>query len=245
VWNVDSLPVGPGLIKRFGRLDLNFDDPRFDNRLARTFPRAHAATHEDGGTDELTLAQSQITGLAASLADLQDQIDALTGSSGGGLVKVDSDTFSAQSPLVLPSSLFDSTFDDYLVRIVATGSTNILATAQLLASGTPSSTGYDTTRIIGFSSTGAFTSNEAGTDEFQVFGCGSGHPAALDLYLAGPAIADYTSIHGHASFWYNTTGNGNWSIAGIHSVATAYDSIQIIPDTGTISGRWTVFGIAK
>ena len=32
-------------------------------------PTAHAATHEDGGVDELTLAQAQITGLVAALAD--------------------------------------------------------------------------------------------------------------------------------------------------------------------------------
>lgn len=33
-------------------------------------PGAHAATHEDGGSDEVTLAQSQITGLVAALAAL-------------------------------------------------------------------------------------------------------------------------------------------------------------------------------
>jgi hypothetical protein len=42
------------------------DDLRLSN--ART-PTAHAASHGDGGSDALTLAQSQVTGLPAALAD--------------------------------------------------------------------------------------------------------------------------------------------------------------------------------
>jgi hypothetical protein len=68
MWNVDRLPIGPGLIKRFGRLDLNYEDPRFTDKIDRVLPRPHAATHEDGGADEITLTQSQITGLVAALA---------------------------------------------------------------------------------------------------------------------------------------------------------------------------------
>lgn len=68
MWNVDRLPVGPGLLKRFGRLDINYEDPRFSEKIDRVLPRPHAATHEDGGADEVALAQSQVTGLAAALA---------------------------------------------------------------------------------------------------------------------------------------------------------------------------------
>jgi hypothetical protein len=68
VWNVDRLPIGAGLIKRFGRLDVNYEDPRFAEKLTRVLPRPHAATHEDGGADELELSQAQITGLVAALA---------------------------------------------------------------------------------------------------------------------------------------------------------------------------------
>ena len=27
-WTVDSIPTGPGLVKRHGRLDVNYDDPQ-------------------------------------------------------------------------------------------------------------------------------------------------------------------------------------------------------------------------
>jgi hypothetical protein len=68
MWDVDRLPLGPGLLKRHGRLDLNYEDPRFTDKVDRVLPRPHAATHEDGGSDEITLTQSQITGLATALA---------------------------------------------------------------------------------------------------------------------------------------------------------------------------------
>lgn len=43
-------------------------DPRLTD--ARV-PTAHAASHEDGGTDEITVAESQVTGLSAALAGKQ------------------------------------------------------------------------------------------------------------------------------------------------------------------------------
>jgi hypothetical protein len=49
-----------------------------DSRLtdART-PLAHHTTHEDGGTDEVTLTQSQVTGLSTELTTIEDDITAL------------------------------------------------------------------------------------------------------------------------------------------------------------------------
>lgn len=68
MWSVDHLLLGAGLIKRFGRLDVNYEDPRFAEKLTRVLPRPHAATHEEGGADEVELSQAQITGLVAALA---------------------------------------------------------------------------------------------------------------------------------------------------------------------------------
>ena len=64
-----------------------------DSRLfdART-PVAHAVTHELGGSDELELAQSQITGLSTSLdskADKVTTVSAGTGLTGGGDLSAD------------------------------------------------------------------------------------------------------------------------------------------------------------
>lgn len=66
----DQGPVGPqpplGAAGAGDTIALKSTDPSTTN--ARV-PTAHAATHEDGGTDELALAITQILGLAAALAD--------------------------------------------------------------------------------------------------------------------------------------------------------------------------------
>lgn len=66
------VPVAHGYTHASGADDpipgMVFDD---DARLtdART-PSAHAASHADGGSDEVTVAQSQVTGLSSALAAL-------------------------------------------------------------------------------------------------------------------------------------------------------------------------------
>lgn len=66
-WDVDKLPIGPGLVKRHGRLDVNLADPRRTDP-SLTIPAPHAYTHGSAGGDPVTLAQSQVTGLVGDLA---------------------------------------------------------------------------------------------------------------------------------------------------------------------------------
>ena len=73
-WLVDALPIGPGLVKKHGRLDVNRADPRITDPSV-TFPAPHAASHGVAGTDPVTLAQSQITGLVTALATKVDTDD--------------------------------------------------------------------------------------------------------------------------------------------------------------------------
>lgn len=74
-WIVDRIPLGPGLVKKHGRLDVNRADPRnTDPSLAQLVP--HAPSHGYGGSDPVTVAQSQVTDLIADLADKVDDTDA-------------------------------------------------------------------------------------------------------------------------------------------------------------------------
>jgi len=73
-WLVDALPIGPGLVKKHGRLDVNRADPRMTDPSI-TFPAPHAASHATGGTDPVTIAQSQVTDLVSDLADKVDTTD--------------------------------------------------------------------------------------------------------------------------------------------------------------------------
>lgn len=66
-WITDRIRTGPGLFVKNGVLDTNLSDPRRVDPSLVT-PVAHAYTHADGGSDEVTLAQSQVTDLVSDLA---------------------------------------------------------------------------------------------------------------------------------------------------------------------------------
>lgn len=164
------------------------------------------------------------------------------GGSGGGLVKVDSGTFSASSGFNV-DGCFTSTYDDYLILMTFTCSTDVLVGMRLRASGTDSSTGYDSTRTFAGGSTGTDNSY-LGTDEWFVVYGANGAPSSMRMHLFSPALAfkttytdDQASAYG-AAFWQVTS-------AGRHDTASAYDGFAIRPNTGTITGRWAVYGYAK
>lgn len=69
-WNVEDIPIGPGLVRKHGRLDVNLADPRrTDDSVAASVP--HGATHGVTGSDPVTIGQSQVTNLVSDLAALQ------------------------------------------------------------------------------------------------------------------------------------------------------------------------------
>lgn len=45
--------------------------------------------------------------------------------------------------------------------------------------------------------------------------------------------------------YFSSTGTITTHLNGSHDVSTAYDGFAVRPDTGTITGRWAVYGYAK
>lgn len=229
-----------------GGLD-SFTNPSGTDPLNTAGAKLHSTQHANAN-DAIEAIEAELgTNPSGSESTVADRLTTIEGSigGGGGLVKVSNGTFTTSSGFNL-GAVFDSTYDDYLVKLRVQGSTNVTVKAKLRVSGTDSSTGYDSQRIIHYSSTGSTLSNESGTDEWQILLCGaSPHWSDLNLNLTNPAVAEYTTASGWGGFWFNTTGNGLYGVGGLHEVATAYDSMSIIPDAGTITGRWAVYGYAK
>lgn len=168
-----------------------------------------------------------------------------SGGGGGDLVLIDYGTVSAVGSFSLPDNSFDVTYDDYFLRARLTGSTNIQITVKLRVGGTDSSTSYDTTRAIHYSNTGAGQTNSLGTDEVQVANCGATQPGYFELSLISPALAEITGFDCSSQSYYNTTGYFTSRTSGVHGAATAYDSLTVLADTGTFSGRWALLGYSK
>jgi len=158
---------------------------------------------------------------------------------GPGLVLVGAGAPSGASSFNITG--FTSTYNDYRLLMRLTGSTNIILKAKLSVSGTPSSTGYDCTRAF-WGSTDASDDNQQGTDEWMWSAVGA-TPGAFSFDIFSPALAESTLYDGIARQFYST--GALCVLAGAHSAATAYDTITITPDTGTITGRWRLYGYAK
>ena len=183
---------------------------------------------------------TQIQALAESIDDLLIGPPAET--------FLDAGTFSAVASVSLPDNSFTSAFDDYVLRTRVEGSTWVIGGSRLRAGGTDDSTSghYWSTRALSYSSTGSVLTNEGGDDDFsRTFLCGSGEPAFAEMAIISPALAEKTVIQVHGTGNYNTTGNTECSLYGRHSQATAYDSLTLLADTGTITGRWTLTGRRK
>jgi hypothetical protein len=162
-----------------------------------------------------------------------------SGGAGGGLVKVASGAPSAAPSFDITG--FSSTYDDYRLVMRLTGSTNIILKAQLKVSGTPSTANYSCTRAYWGTASGT-DNDQQGTDEWM-WSVVDGSGCLFGIDLGSVALAEYTTFHGEGLVAYS--GFYMSIIAGRHAVSTAYDSITITPDSGTLSGRWTLYGYEK
>ncbi len=170
------------------------------------------------------------------------------GGGGGGLVLVDSGTFSAASAGNLPGGVFDSTYDDYrliLLSVNASGSGGYENSFRMRVSGS------DNTASV-YSCSGVYHGGASGhkttagqTAWNNIYdGSGAGDYSRHVLDIINPALADWTTISGHRIYTYGGTHYGA-TVTGVHAASTAFDAMSFISSSGTITGRWALYGYAK
>ena len=160
-------------------------------------------------------------------------------STAGGLVHINTTTFSAVSSVSL-NNVYTSAYDAYRIIVRFTGSA---AGADLLyrnrLSGTDAATNYNnqnlavTGTLVAASRTVSATSALLGS--FRNTGQSE---TWVDLYA--PSLSVETGL-----FSSNRERDGNISFAlfgSLHTTATAYDGFTLIPSTGTTTGTIRVYG---
>lgn len=159
----------------------------------------------------------------------------------GGLTLISNTTFSAVSSYSLPANTFSATYTNYKAIIdISSFSASGTFFTRLRASGTDTSTNYVNTRIYG-TGTGIASDSPSSTAYFLGdVDTNTNYTAEMTLFKPNVAIKKW---HISKYFAYN----GTWDtgqVGGRLDNATQYDSLTLIPSSGTISGRIFVYGYA-
>jgi len=205
--------------------------------------RIRIATADADGvlTDRMTIGADGTTDV---LGDFTVNGSPVSGG-GGGLVLIDSGTFSASSGVNV-DSVFSGTYDDYLVLVHATASADAELKFRLRLSGTDATSAYTSVRAYAYGTTPGVQTDNAGTDEWQINNLGNTAVKGVTrLDLMSPAIAAATAAVGQSVGYFSSTSTIITTLGATHATATAYDGFSLIPSAGDITGRWAVYGYPK
>ena len=199
-----------------------------------------------GGAGEKTLAEGQFAYIEAT--NTTQYYDGAAWQSVGttpGLVCVKAETaFSAVSSATA-DNVFTSSYTNYRVLFRFTTSTSNAPYFKLRAGGTSASTNYNWQYINGnASSVGAsgVTSDTAALINQYTNG---DFKSMCSIELFSPQIAEPTNYTSLGSWSPGSYSSLNIFTAGVHSTATAYDGIQFLVNTGTMTGSYTIYGYSK
>lgn len=145
------------------------------------------------------------------------------------------------------NSVFTSTYDNYKIFVVITGSSaddNTL-NMRLRASGTDTTTNYNGQRMY---IAGSFVQdiNASGTDEWNISLLDKDQPyqTGVEINLYSPNLAQTTAVH---TFNVGAAAGASYIMgtAGRQASSTVFDGFTLLALSGTMSGVVSTFGVAK
>jgi len=200
-----------------------------------------------GGAGEKALAEGQFAYIEAT--NITQYYDGAAWQSVGtsGFTFITGTTFSAVSSVSLPTDTFTSTYDNYRMIFQITGmSSAATITMRMRASGTDNSTSNYYNAFTGLANDGTtLTRTSSGGTSFAICQIENfGNPHFIDLNIYNPKIASQTNIGG-LSFTQSGGATSTMSGGGNQAQSTAFDSLSIITSTGTITGKYRIYGYAN
>ena len=225
------------------------------NQSARTGVPVFATTVERdaafGGTGEKTLAEGQLCYLEDS--DVVQYYDGSSWATVGpqtvttpGLVRLSGETaFSAASSVTL-DSVFTSTYRNYKIIINYTTSSTSGMRFRVRASGSSvSTTTYNEQQFEASNTTLTGSRGASGTSVIIAGATNGSFNASIELALFNIQVATPTtliSMNIHNSGAYTVPISGYYT--GNNSNATSYDGFELFTGSGTMTGNYTVYGLA-
>ena len=203
-----------------------------------------------GGASEKVLAEGQLCYLSAS--NIVQYYDGAAWATVGpaassGLVCVKAETAFSAVATVSADSVFSSTYTNYLIKVIYTSSTTSALRIQFRAAATATTTNYNRQTLDGTDAT-AGAGRTANTSSITAALSTNGDfKSSADIQVFGPNLATATTaqVYNAASSGGAYTTPINFLCTGNQSGSTQFDGFQIVPDSGTITGSYTVYGYSK
>jgi hypothetical protein len=169
-----------------------------------------------------------------------------TGSTVPGLVYITQATPSAVSSVSI-DNCFSSAYQNYFVTfttsaITGTGTKNF--TFRLRASGTDSTTNYQSLRLFYETAGVSSLANPFGTDEFGIGYGDSSNPTAsmMMFHIFNPFDAVATKYNATAESFTAAEGVFGVNHTGRHSTTSSYDGLTVMTSATSFSGTIRVYG---
>jgi hypothetical protein len=161
-----------------------------------------------------------------------------------GLTLIGTTTFTTSSAVNI-NTVFSTTYDNYRVLIDLVGSTTNMNIAwRFRVSGADNTTSnYNFSEIFSFGTTvsGAGQNAQSSIPRFTQYSVDRSYVAAdvFTPFTATPSSITANSNLNYAAGFHGLISNGQFS------ASTSFDGFSLIPSTGTITGKVTVYGYAK
>ena len=188
------------------------------------------------------LVKDGATAIATLGQDIDTAMNTALGTKKAGMVLLNTTSFSAVAGFSLAASSFTSTYDNYRLMIKYTPSTDIAPMRlRVRASGSDLTAASYGDNVFQTTATTTISQGVSQTSA-RVVSLGTTDEAIIDLDIYTPASASYKT------HWVASNQRGGTSgerIFGAYNVATAVDSLTIYPNTGTLTGFYSLYGYNK
>jgi hypothetical protein len=165
-----------------------------------------------------------------------------TVSDGRGLVHINTTSFSAVSSQSI-NDVFSSTYNHYKIVVSGSGSTTATLDLRLRVSGSDNSTSnYYYAGVLLESSTAAFIKAQGDPTTYFRLGTIGTNTGIIETTISNPQQAEYTGYVTTNGYLYGTNEGGWYNIGGAFSGTTSFTGFTLIPASGTITGRVSIYG---
>ena len=160
-------------------------------------------------------------------------------SGGGDFIKITSNTFSGASSVTV-NNVFSATYNYYKLILTVTGSAGGYTQIRYRVSGTDASgTDYRFQRLYGQGGT-VGTFNSTSQTSVAISSSGTGGETLAEVLIGNPFLA--TPTRTIASNSYDDQSFIDFFM-GRHNLSTSYTGFTMLPQSGTITGDYILYGL--